>query len=408
MKLYIKLAWRNIMRNKRRTIIAGLALGIGLASLIYTDALWIGLEDNMIASATSSFLGEGQINREGFRRTFEAELTINDLDSVMARLSREPEVEHFTERVLGLGMISSPANISSISMVGIDPATEPPLSQIDEALTEGKYLSGDNPRDLLIGRKLAELLEVELGDRVVLTVAEAHTGELSQEMFRVSGIFFFNVAEMDQSMAFVQLNQARKMLGIEGQAHQIAIDFTHRDIGRDRKNPFWARYSTDGNEAAGWVVLLPQLEGVFEMSQFSTLLLGIVLFAVVALVIINSLFMSLYERMFEFGVLRALGTRPLSMGRLIVLEAGALAVISIVLGALLCLAALLITDHYGIDYGGIEFAGVTFRDLLYPVVEPSQFIVYPVAVFLFTLLIALYPAAYAARLKPAEAMRRSF
>jgi ABC-type antimicrobial peptide transport system permease subunit len=117
--------------------------------------------------------------------------------------------------------------------------------------------------------------------------------------------------------------------------------------------------------------------------------------------------MSLYERMYEFGVMRAVGTSPYSMGRLVVFEAGSLALVSIALGLTLGLIATYITSKTGIDYGGIEFAGVTFRDLIYPVLKVRQFVEFPILVFLFTTLVSLYPAAYAARLKPAEAMRKS-
>jgi ABC-type antimicrobial peptide transport system permease subunit len=117
--------------------------------------------------------------------------------------------------------------------------------------------------------------------------------------------------------------------------------------------------------------------------------------------------MSLYERMFEFGVMRAIGTYPFAMARLVILEAAALAVISCVIGAIIGYASVAITASIGIDYTGIEFAGVTFRRLLYPVMQVHQFTTYPVAVVLFTLVVALYPAVFAARLTPAEAMRRS-
>ena len=138
------------------------------------------------------------------------------------------------------------------------------------------------------------------------------------------------------------------------------------------------------------------------------MIVGVILFGVVSLGIINTLFMSLYERMFEFGVLRALGTRPFSMGRLIVFEAGGLAVISIVLGLIIGFFVTYLVAQIGIDYIGIEYEGVTFTELLYPVLELRQFIIYPVLVFFFTMLVGLYPAFYAGRLNPVDAMRRSF
>lgn len=408
MWIHLKLAWKNIFRNKRRTIIAGIAIGIGLASMIFTDALIIGMKKNMTQSATASFLGDAQIHREGFRETYEVEKTIVHRDEVMRQLHEDKLVEHSTPRVMSLAMLSSPSDVSAVTMVGVEPSTEQNLSQVDEAVIEGDYFADDNERALLIGDELADLLQVELGDRVVLTASEAGRGDLSQEMFRVSGIFHFNIDDMDKGMVFIRIGKAQDMLNLSGAAHEIALVLTDPSVARKSDHPLWKRYSQDGNEAVGWPILLPQLEAAFQMSDFSTYLVGIILFSVVALGIINTLFMSLYERMFEFGVMRAIGTSPFAIGRLILFEAGALAVVSILLGVCLGLVLTAITASTGIDYSGIEFAGVTFRELLYPVMKVDQFIRFPIWVFIFTIVIAMYPAVYAARMKPAQALRRSF
>lgn len=408
MNIFAKLAWRNVLRNKRRTFIAGTAIGIGLASLIYVDAAMIGMEINMIDSATASFMGEGQIHHAQYREAFEVEKTVLNLDEAHSRLENDAEIEHFTPRTMAFGMISSPSNTGSVQMIGIDPATEQHLSEIDDVMIEGAYFDGDDAQDIVIGRKLANLLEVELGDRIVMTTAQAHTGDLAQEMFRVSGIYFFNIGELDQYIAFVRIERAQQMLGLPGEIHQLALKFTDPDIGRNPAHPFWTRHAIDGNEAVGWSVLMPQLEKAFALADISKWVVGLILFAIVALVIANSLFMSLYERMFEFGVLRAVGTRPLAMGRLIVFEAGALALIAVVMGMILGFILVASVAYFGYDMGGIEYEGVTFRKEIRPVMELSQFIVYPIAAYLFTLVIALYPATYAARLTPAKAMRKSF
>jgi ABC-type lipoprotein release transport system permease subunit len=407
LRTYAKLAWRNLFRNKRRTFIAGSAIGIGLAALIFTDALMKGMEINMVRSATSSFLGEGQIHRSGYRETSEVELTIDGLEEIIPRLESEKIVEHFTERVISFGMITSPANVSSVGLIGVHPQTEQYLSQIDEAIVEGVYFGGDNERDILIGSKLAEILEVELRDRVVITSAQAHTGDLSQEMFRVSGIYHFNVPDMDRGMALVRLGVAQRLLGLGEEVHEIALTFTESGIARDRELPFWEEYTSDSDEAVSWTTLLPQMEAVFELSQFSMFFLAVILFGVVTLGIINTLFMSLHERMFEFGVLRAVGTRPAAMALLILFEAASLAVVSTILGTIFGFIITYIFTQTGIDYTGIEFVGVTFRELLYPVMRIEQFIKYPFWVFVFTVVVGLYPAIYAARMLPADAMRKS-
>ncbi len=406
MGTFIKLAWRNLFRNKRRTIIAGSAIGIGLAAMIFVDALIIGMEENMVRGATSSFLGEAQIHAKGFRETYEVEKTIHRLDEVTSSLQQEAIVEHFTLRTLSFGMITSPANVSSITLVGVNPQTEKALSQVDEVIVDGQYFEEEAGRNILIGGKLAEILEVGIGDRVVLTVSRAHSGDLSQEMFRISGIYRFGIADMDRALAFIRIEKAREMLGIGRSAHQIAVKFGQLEFSRDASLPFWNEQSQYGNEAVSWTRLLPEMEAAFRLSRFSIWITGLILFSVIALGIINTLFMSIHERMFEFGVLRAVGTRPARMVLLILLEAGGLALISIVLGMLLGCAITWITSKTGIDYRGIEMGGVTLRDLLYPVMNPKQFIIYPIAVFILTSIVAMYPAVHAARIAPAESIRR--
>lgn len=407
MLMMMKLAWRNLFRNKRRTLIAGTAIGIGLAALIFTDALMRGMKSQMIASATAAYMGEGQIHRRGFRLTQEVEQTIEDPAGVMAKLEKDGAVEAFAPRALSFGMVTSPANVSSAMFVGIDPGKERALSRVDECLREGDFLEGSNERDIVIGGDLADLLEVGLGDRIVITVSQARTGDLSQDMFRVSGIYRYGVKEMDEGFAFVRLAKAQEMLGVGDGIHEIALKFEDIGFATEESNPFWEEYSAGGNEAVSWAVLLPQLKGVLGMVWVSLGFMAVILFGIVAFGIINTLFMSLYERMFEFGVLRAVGTRPSGVRRLIVFEAGALAILSITMGTVLGLALTFVISKTGIDYRGIEFAGTAFYDLLYPVLEARQFVIYPLALLIFTMLMGLYPAHVAGKMRVADALRKS-
>jgi ABC-type lipoprotein release transport system permease subunit len=407
--LLLRLAWRNVLRNKRRTLLSGTAVGICLAALVFVDALWIGMLDSMIRSATDTFMGQGQIHREGFRGNIEVEKTINDSGAVLKSLAREEAVEAFTPRTISFGMISSAANASGIILYGIVPATERRISKLDEALTGGDYgsIEGDGANRILIGSKLAETLEAGLGDRLVVTVAQAHTGELSQEMFRVGGIFNFGIREVDGGMAYINLKKAQGLLGLGDEVHEIALRFGDIDSAGDKSLPLWEKYSTNGNEAAGWKELMPELESVIEMSDFGTFISLALIFGIIVLIVMNTLFMSLYERMFEFGVLRAMGTRPLRMAAIILLEAASLSFISIVIGSAIGLAFTWYYSVHGIDYLGIEFAGVTLRELLYPVLSIRQYTVFPFWMLVFSLIAAIYPAVYAAKLTPAKAMRKS-
>ena len=406
--ILIKLAWKNLLRHKRRSIIAAIAMGIGLAALIFADALWLGMERNMVKTATASFLGDGQIHREGFSDEQAVELTINQLDAVVASLRREGIVAHFTLRTFAFGMITSPATVAAVNLVGVEPSTERYLSQIDDAIIEGAYFEGSNSRDIVIGEELVERLEVGLNDRVVVTVAQAGSGDLSQEMFRVSGIYRFADEGMNSGMAFIRLGKAQQMLALGAEAHEIALRFIDLKSAEDQNLLFWKTYSQRGNKARSWTEVLPEVQAMFEMSKFSKYIMGVVLFGVVVFGIVNTLFMSLYERMFEFGVLRAIGTRPFGMARLILFEAGALAVLGIILGTIFGFCVTLIFSTIGIDYTGIEMMGITMQELIYPDIRIQPFIFYSIWIFVFTIIAGLYPARYAAKMSVATAMRRSF
>ena len=405
MTLFLKLAWRNLFRNKRRTLLAGLMIGLGLAAMITTDAITIGTIDNMIASATRSFLGEGQVHRDGFRKTLEVELTIADGPALFEKIKNDPLIRQAAPRTASFGMVTSPANVQSVMLYGIDPAFERDLSQIDDLLVSGDYLASADEPKILIGDKLADLLEVGLGDKVVVTVAQAHTGELSQELFRVGGIFRFGSRQMDGGMAFIPIERAQEMLKLDGGLHEIAFLFHDKLKSEEADLPLWKDYSAGGNEALSWTGLVSELAMMRSMTDFSLFLVGVILFGLVSFGIINTLFMSLYERMFEFGVMRAVGTRPRQAAFLMVLEAGALALIAIAMGILITLIVNGLLMHYGIDYSDSEFV-VTLRDPIYPVFTAMQFTLYPALLFLFTCLVGLYPALYAARLTPAKAMKR--
>jgi ABC-type lipoprotein release transport system permease subunit len=407
MKILLKLAWRNVLRNKRRTVLSGLAVGITLASLIFVDGIYIGMLQSMIETATDSFLGQGQIHASGFRDTLEVEKTIHNSQDVMKSLASDKLLATFSERTLSTAMLSSAAGMNSVLLYGIEPEAERSMSVVDEAITEGDYLAPEVSEQILIGSKTAETLEVETGDRLVITLAQAETGELAQDMFRVGGIFHMGIREMDSGMAFIHINKSRELLALGQTSHEIALKFHNINDAGNRSLPFWGKYSQAGNEALGWRNLIPQLDGVIELAGISTVITSSLVFCIVAVIIIHTLFMSLHERMFEFGVLRAFGTRPVNMSLMIFFEAASLSMISILFGLGLAFLVMYIFSAYGINYRGIEFAGVTITELIYPVQTLRQFTLFPALVFLFSLIAAAYPAVFAARLTPAKAMQRS-
>ena len=406
--IFVKLAWRNVLRNKRRTLLSASAIGIGVATLIFTDAMMIGWKDLMIKNATSTFMGEAQIHHKEFRQMFETEKTIPNHSEIFESLNKEPKVKNWTARTQSFAIISSAANSYSIAVSGIDPTKERPISKIDDNIKVGKFLQKNDKNSILIGHKLAEILEVELDDKIVVTVANAETSDMSQEMFRIRGIFDFGIREMDRNMAFIPLSMSQKLFGIGDKINEIVILFNNLNLKGEINLPFWNKLKQNDEIAAeSWLELQPELSAVLEMIDYSIFILGAILFLVVAADIINTLFMSLYERMYEFGILRAVGTRSLNLGKLILLESACLALISSVIGIV---AGFLITLYFskrGIDYSGTEFVSVSM-DFVYPVLKWNQFVIYPVITIFFTVITGLYPAIYATRMKVAKTLKAQF
>ncbi len=434
--LFLKLAWRNVFRNKRRTVITAISIGIGLTSLIFTDALMLGMHKNMVKSITSTFIGEGQIHRKDFLETLDIDEVILNKDEVISDLQRDNDVEFFTQRTTSFATISSAADVQAVNMIGVNPLQEKDISLFNRSIIKGsffndkllwinfytdpkrfkatlikifkKYLLNDNDlqQDIVIGYNIAEELDVGIGSRVVVTVSQADGGGLSQEMFKVSGIFKFNIKELDSRIVLIEIGKSQNILNLSDDIHEIALKFNDINYSNDTTALFFSRYSRYGNKAISWVQIMPQVQSAFKLTKISILIVMFIIFFLVAFGIINTLFMSIFERIYEFGVLRAVGTRRRDLVKLVMFETGSLALFSIFVGILLSLITCFILSKTGINYSGIEYQGVMLN-VIYPVNNLYQYMVYPLLLFIFTLLIGIYPSIYVAKISPAHAMRKT-
>lgn len=407
MGLTWRLAMRNLMRNKRRTFLTSMIISLSLTALIMTDAFIDGMSDTMVRSATRLYSGDAQIHHRDYLAQREEALTL-DPEPFMDRLSEETEVAGYAPRALAFGMISSAANNRAVQVSGIAPESEASVSKLAGAVRDGRYLEADGPQtQILIGSRLAELLEADLGDRIVLSVNNQQTQGAEQQLFRVSGIFHFNARALDENTAFVLLPRLQSMMGIGDSVHEIAFNFEQANRATQTDLPIWSRLSTEKAIAQGWTELMPQLSAMLQLSNSSTLIAAVILFILAGLGVINGMFMSIYERTYEFGVLLAIGTRRSSIFRLILAEGLVLAVGAVIIGALLGLLLTAWGAAVGIDYGNMEISGVSIAEVIRPEYHINQYTVLPVWVLIMTLIACLYPALHAARIVPARALHKS-
>lgn len=405
--LTLKLAIRNLLRNTRRTVLTVMLIGFSLASLILVDALTLGMLDILINSVTRNVVGEAQIHKVGYRENLDVDLYLDDSREVLSKLDQDPTISAYSERVIAGGMLASSYNVGTGLMFGINAESEAKVTQLKDALIEGEYLTGKSG-EIIIGNELADLLEVSLGDRIVVTLSEANTGELAQALFRVSGIFHFGIRAIDEGMVFTNINQARRTLGLQDhQSHEIAIKFTSTEIAETEQSEIFKDLNQGELETLSWMKLNPAIASIISMSGLSSLIVGSILFVLAGLGVINSMFMSIYERIYEFGVAKAIGTTPGRIGTLILTEAGLIAVISCIAGGVLAFLLGSYAQQYGVPLGEFEVSGIAIDNKVKLRVELYQFIQYPIYVTCLTVVAALYPARFAATIVPTEALQRS-
>lgn len=403
--LISKLAKRNTFRNIRRTVLTVGLIACGLTALLFTDAIMRGSFKTMISISTDTFFGQAQVHRKGFREANDIDLYIDDTQRLYQTLNAIDEIEAYSGRVLAGAMLSSSQNVSSGIVYGVRPEHEAKISKVDDAMVSGSFLTGKDG-EIVIGADMAELLEIGLGDRLVVTVSKAHGGELSQELFRVSGVFRFNDRNMDKAMAFVNLMQGQRILGVKG-VHEVALKFSDIAMADDKTLPLWQVLNQREWEALNWRDLVPQLSGVLAMSDYSTWIVAVILYVLVALGLINSMFMSIYERHNEFGILLSIGTRPRQLFAQIIAEGFAIGLLSVVVGALAGTVVSLLVGINGISYEGTEMVGMTLNEPIYPIIDIVSFMQLSLSILLITVVSCLYPAAHAARLQPSLAMRKT-
>lgn len=404
--MFLKIGLRNVLRNKRRSFLSCLAIGVGLAALIFTDGFMLGMKESVVRNVTESYLGHAQIHSKGYRINPEIHDTVGNYKGLKSFLDNSDKVDRWAARVNSPGMISTASNILNTQIVGVDPEKERRFSKIEESLVEGKFL--ENGSNILIGKELARKLDVRIGEKLVLTAAQLNTGDLSQELFRVSGIFSFGSKQQDSGMVFITSNKLLNMLHMEKKYHEIAIKFKDLSISKSKLDPIWKKLDSFGDyDVESWSDLIPGIMSALSMSEQSMGYIAIFLLVIVLLGILNNLFMSIFERMFEFGVIRAIGTRPFNVFKMILSEAMWLALFSVIMGFLVAICCAYLVNINGIDYSGVEMGETTLREPIYYIANTYQFIYYPILVFVFTFVSAVYPGIFAAKITLSDAMKKS-
>lgn len=402
--LLLELAWRNLWRNPRRTLLTVVAITLAVMSMVVLGAFMRAWSSSTLNTTIENLTGHIQIHALHYMDDPGIERSMPALpDDGLAALNTQP-VSVWAQRVRVPAMLRTERENSPVELLGIQPDKERDLSFIAGAVEQGSYFTTSDQRGILIGRALMDRLQTRFGRRVVL-MSQGVDGQVKEIGTPVVGVFSA-APELERSVVFITLPRAQRMLGLGDGYSEIALKLTEREQLSDVAQSL--RQLLPGLDVRTWYELQPFTKAMLEMSEGTILIWILVSFAVVAFGLINTLLMAIYERMREFGLLQALGMRPgmllLQMMCESLLLVGVATLAGILLGAMIVLAY---AD--GLDFGswasGAQYFGAA--SVLYPELSWGELIYIGVVVWCLGVVASLYPAWMASRRVPVDVLNRA-
>jgi len=410
------LAWRNLWRNPRRTVIAMTAIGLGYAMLLFVACLMAGLRHQMIESGTGFVLSHMEVHAPDYypdRPTYQTLGGRNgtDVSSLVTAIAADPRVQAASPRVYGYGLVSATHQSAGVQLLGVVPDQERKITVLQTRMVKGSYLTGQRPKGIVMGDKLAATIGVEVGSEIVL-LTPAADGSTGNDLYTVAGIFHTGLDAMDRSLVLMSLASLQELLRLPpGRIHEVGIKL--RDITAATATA--AALEVQLNKTVpvrvrAWPELAPELADYVQFNRRVTFILFLIFFLLAVMGIVNTMLMAIIERTRELGMLMAVGMRPVQVVGLIVAEAASLAGASLILGGLLGSPLLWYLQVHGLNLGGkgdaVSLAGVMVGPLWYGRQDFTAYTQAALGLAVTALLSALYPAMRAARFRPTEALRK--
>lgn len=407
MSQMIKLAWRNLWRNWRRTVIAVVAIVLGLILLLMMDGMIKGSDQAIFGNAVRLYGGNLQVHAVGYRERANRlpMLPLTDADAVVQAARAQPQVLAAAKRINTAGIVINRGNSVPVAITAIEPDVEAAISLQAESVSQGRFLSTDDGDAIYIGKALAERLEVTVGDNVTL-LGRSRNESMRQHNFIVVGIYDLNMPEAEKGTVFIPLIDAQTLYNLRGQATEAAIFL--KQIGAEADVMTALKAQLPGYEVDSWQTLKGDLRETLDTKLTFTSFFGIVVIVIASIGILNLMLMAVFERTREMGVLAALGMKGRQVMGLFLLEGSLIGVVGAVVGCGLGFAFIALLGTVGLDFSkfasGLGDLGALLGSKLYPVVTLDVLISRAVLVVVITAIASLYPAWQASRKEPAQAL----
>ncbi len=404
--MYLQLAWRNIWRNTRRTVIILTAVVIGVWSMVMLGSLMRGIAVGMVNNGISSLTGHIQIHHKGYREDPAIENSITDPMLVEKTLGEIlPADAVWTARVRVNAVASNARHSSGVTLVGIDPSSEAKASFIGRAISQGRYLNADDRNGIIIGEALMKKFDTKPGRKLVLMSQDTQR-EIASRAFRIVGIFRAEMAATEKQFVFVLQQTSRKMLGLGEGISEISILLPGKPDNPEIYKQLKTTLPSEQFEVNTWRELLPFQTAYLKILDGFMWIWYLVVFVAMGFGIVNTTLMAVFERMREFGLLKALGMKPWWILREVLTESFFLLATGMVIGNILAFICIFALAGSGIDLSalaaGAEYAGMT--RVIYPAIALKDILMSNLVVLFLGILVSAYPAVKAARFTPVEAL----
>ena len=410
--LWMKLGWRNLWRNRRRSIIELASIGGSVFLCVAWNNLAVGTYAKMIEDGVKMGSGHIGIYHRDYLELRKTEQTV-PADDLIPSIEAEPDVAAVFPRLQVPGLVRSSRENRAGGIMGLDFERERDTNPLlaEKRIVEGGLPMDNLERGALVGADMARELSIGVGNKFVVMMQGAD-GEIVSALLRVSGIVKTNMRMIDAGTVIMDRHRLGEIIGTPGAAHEIGIMLTDHARIRSALPGLEAIADRYGDaKAFQWRDAMPELASAVEMDYAGLKVMVAFLYIIVGIGTINTLLMSVMERTREFGVLRAMGLNSAGIRKMVLSEAVVLATAGVIVGLALSIAAGLYTSTHGIDFSGImgegeqEFGGTLFEPIMYSIWDVRGMILLAVGMVVVALLASLYPAHRAMKVRPADAMR---
>ena len=398
--MIIKMAYRNMMRHKRRSLLTALAMIFGYVLMSISLCVADGMYSNIIDLFTRNKVGHVQIHFSDYLDNPNLYKTIVENSGIQKVLKAEKKVEAYAPRVYGGGLSFYKNKSMVVNLIGIDPVLEPKTTTIKDRLLKGEFFKDKNSYEAIIGETIAKVLKISIGDKLIV-ISQGADASVANDLFIVKGI----MPKIEGNTVYVPIGALQEFLVLEGKVHEYAV------IGKHQKNSkkivkILNEKITDKNiDIKPWQIVEKEFYKAMMADLKGNYFSMVIIMIIVALGVLNSILMNVLDRTREFGLIKAMGTRPSWIFRLIMSEMIILSLVSVATGAVIATFANYYFVAIGIQYAQpLTYGGITINSV-YGAYTLSSYLEPALVVLLTTLFVSMYPAVKAAKIIPVKALR---